>query len=206
MWSLKAAAASIALYSPGLSLPLAILAALDLQTKRGGDEAASTTSEEFVDNLWLIVAKWMRDTRTFPVLSYDNNKIQAAVDITRLEYAQGQEGKPVIRLIPALNKVDLPTYSPDMNRVIEHVFGDVKQRVRTVIYGAQRDFTKPAVLQDEVKKAFNALTPGAVRKDVYGLPVLWQVLSTAEGATFQDSQGHIHVGTGGDYPPCHYTR
>jgi hypothetical protein len=185
---------------------LPILAALDLQTKRGGNEAASTTSEEFVDNLWMIIAQWVRDTHTQPVLSYDNNKIQAAVDVSHLEYAQGQEGKPVIRLNPALNKVDLPTYSPDMNRIIEHVFGDVKQRVRSVIYGAQRDFTKPAVLQDEVKKAFKSLTPGAVKKDVYGLPLLWQILSTAEGATFQDSQGHTHVGTGGDYPPCRYTR
>jgi hypothetical protein len=182
-----------------------ILAALDLQTKRGGNEAASTTAEEFEDNLWMIVAQFVKDTNMWPVLSYDNNKIQLAVDVRHLEYAQGQEGKVVIRLDPAFNKVDLPTYSPDMNRPIEHVFADVKQRVRAAIYGAQRDFTKSAVLQDEVKKAFKALTPGAVQKDVYGLPLLWQVLSTAEGATFPDSQGHTHVGTGGDYPPSRYT-
>jgi hypothetical protein len=36
-------------------------------------------------------------------------------------------------LSQVLNKVDLPTYSPDMNRAIEHVFGDVKERVRVAV-------------------------------------------------------------------------
>ena len=70
----------------------------------------------------------------WPVLSYDNVKIQKAVDVTHIEYAQGEEGKEVFSLSQDFNKVDLPTYSPDMNRAIEHVFGDVKERVRVAIY------------------------------------------------------------------------
>jgi hypothetical protein len=184
---------------------LPILVALDLQTKAKGEKATSTTAEEFEDNLWMIVDKFKRRTGVWPVLSYDNNKIQVALDVRHIEYAQGQEGKEVFRLDPTLNKVDLPTYSPDMNRAIEHVFAGVKQRVRAAIYKGEKDFTKSSVLQSVVHEKFTTLPEGAVRKDVYGLPLLWRVLSTAEGDDFEDPPGTKHVGTAGGYPPCRYT-
>jgi hypothetical protein len=186
-------------------LPLPILAALDLQTKAKGEKAASTTAEEFEDNMWMIVYAFATRTGVWPVLSYDNNKIQVVLDVRHIEYAQGQEGKEVFRLDPTLNKVDLPTYSPDMNRAIEHVFAGVKQRVRAAIYAGNKDFTKSTVLQSVVHAAFDSLPPGAVRKDVYSLPVLWHVLSAAKGVEFEDPPGTKHVGTGGGYPPCRYT-
>jgi len=107
-----------------------MLLALYLQTKEKGEEAASTTAEEFEDNLWLMmIKKFKTATRVWPLLSYDNVKIQKAVNVSHIQYAQGEEDKEVFSLDQDLNKVDLPTYSPDMNRVIEHVFGDVKQRM-----------------------------------------------------------------------------
>jgi hypothetical protein len=139
------------------------------------------------------------------MLSYDNVKIQRAVNISNLQYAQGQEGKEAISLDKDLNKVDLPTYSPDMNRAIEHVFGIVKPRVRGAIYNAQHDFSKPAELQRVVLSIFNDLPQGSVKADTKGLPLLWHVLSTPEGAVFEDPPGHQHVGTGGGYPPARYT-
>lgn len=181
-----------------------MLTALHLQTKRGGEEAASTTEEEFEDNLYLIVSRFMRDTGAYPLLSYDNVKIQKGVNITKLQYAQGEEGRPVIRLDPAVHKVDLPTYSPDMNRVIEHTFGVVKQRVRVQIYQATRDFSKGAELQKVVRETFKSLTNGSIANDTKGLPLLWRVLSTAEGTTFEQPPKHKHVGTGGGYAPARY--
>lgn len=182
-----------------------MLAALDLQTKRGGEHAESTTSEEFEDNLWLIVNNFRRGTGVWPVMSYDNVKIQKAVNISHLEYAQGEEDKEVFTLDQALNKVDLPTYSPDMNRAIEHVFANVKQRVRVAIYRAEHDFTKGAELQKVVWDTFHHLHRDAVKNDTKGLPLLWRVLSTAAGTEFQYPPRHKHVGTGGAYPPSRYT-
>jgi hypothetical protein len=186
-------------------LPLPILAALLLQTKAKGDIAASTTAEEFEDNLWLIVHDFKQKTQQWPVLSFDNVAIQKAVNVSCLQYAQGEEGKEVITLDKDLNKVDLPTYSPDMNRAIEHVFGNVKPRVRGDIYSAEHDFSKPAELQRMVLKIFKDLPKGSVKADTKGLPLLWRVLSTPEGTVFEDPPGHRHVGTGGGYPPARYT-
>ena len=159
-----------------------------LQTKRGGEPAASTTTEEFEDNLWLIVHKFKQDTGVWPVLSYDNVKIQKAVDVTHIEYAQGEEGKEVFSLSQDFNKVDLPTYSPDMNRAIEHVFGDVKERVRVAIYRGEHDFSKGAELQKVVWDTFHKLKQWAVKNDTKGLPLLWRVLSTAAGVEFEQDQ------------------
>lgn len=179
-------------------------AVLHLQTKGKGDDASSTTEEEFEDNMWLIVTKFIRDTGVYPLLSYDNVKIQKGVNISNLKYAQGQEGKPIIRLSSELHKVDLPTYSPDMNRVIEHTFGVVKQRVRVQIYQGARDFSKGAQLQTAVVQTFDSLKRGSIKNDTKGLPLLWRVLSTAEGATFEQPPHHKHVGTGGGYAPARY--
>lgn len=148
--------------------------------------------------------KFSRDTGVLPLLSYDNVKIQKCVNISHIEYAQGEEGREVYRLDTKLHKVDLPTYSPDMNRVIEHVFGFVKPLVRVEIYQGKRDFSKGAQLQTAVWETFKHLKKGAIKEDTKGLPLLWRVLSTAEGTTFEQPPGHEHVGTGGGYAPARY--
>lgn len=157
-----------------------------------------------MDNLWHIVDKFKKATKLTPLLSYDNVRIQEAVDISLIKYAQGEEDKEVYRLNKTTDKVDLPTYSPDMNRAIEHVFGEVKPRVRVQLYRGVKDFTKGIELQRVVWAEFKHLKKGAVAADVKGLPLLWRVLSTPEGTAFEYPPGHKHVGTGGAYAPARY--
>jgi transposase len=179
-------------------------AALFLQTRDNPKVAKSTTAEEFEDNLWYIVDVFYRKTGAYPLLCYDNASIQKAINVTRIQYAQGLEGKQVYNLSEQLDLVDLPTYSPDMNRVIEHTFAVAKQRVREMIYRGERDYSKGLELQKSVWKVFHSLDPGSIGNDTKGLPLLWRVLSTPEGTSFQYPPWHQHVGTGGGYAPAKY--
>jgi hypothetical protein len=179
-------------------------AALFLQTRDNPKVAKSTTAEEFEDNLWYIVDIFYRKTGAYPLLCYDNASIQKAINVTHIQYAQGLEGKQVYNLSEQLDLVDLPTYSPDMNRVIEHTFAVAKQRVREMIYRGERDYSKGLELQKSVWKVFHSLDPGSIGNDTKGLPLLWRVLSTPEGTSFQYPPWHQHVGTGGGYAPAKY--
>lgn len=188
-----------------------------LQKKGSAEDAKSTTEEEFKDNLYKIVQKFQRKTKQYnrdnnlgseadaPVLCYDNNKIQRIADISTLQY----DNEPDIMLDPATQRVDLPTYSPDMNRPIEHVFGFVKPRVRAHIYERYEHYVSGAAgakdLQAIVIQVFEKeLVPEAVAKDVAGLPLLWHIISTPWGEEYTDARGDIHLGSEGDYPPAHY--
>jgi hypothetical protein len=188
-----------------------------LQKKGTAVDAKSTTSEEFTDNLYKIVQKFEHKTKEYnkandkgdkadaPVLCYDNNKIQRIADISTLEY----DDEPVIKLDPSKQRVHLPTYSPDMNRPIEHIFGFIKPKVRAHIYERYEHYTSSAAgaqeLQSVVVKVFEKeLVAGAVKRDVEGLPLLWHVISTPWGEEYTDDKGDIHLGSEGDYPPAHY--
>lgn len=173
-----------------------------LQKKNTGDVAQGTTEEEFKDNLYHIVHRFQQKTAgTPPILCYDNNKIQAIADISELRF----DNKPVIHVDVAQQKVDLPTYSPDMNRPIEHLFGFIKARVRAQLYKDYAKYIDPKALQAMVFKVFNEqLVKGAVERDVAGLPLLWHIISTPLGSEHTDAEGDIHPGTGGDYPNSQY--
>jgi hypothetical protein len=188
-----------------------------LQKKGTAIDAKSTTSEEFTDNLYKIVEKFERKTQQYnkannkgdkadaPVLCYDNNKIQRIADISTLEY----DDEPVIQLDPSKQRVHIPTYSPDMNRPIEHIFGFIKPKVRAHIYQRYEHYTSDAAgakdLQSIVMQVFEKeLVAGAVERDVKGLPLLWHVISTPWGEEHTDERGDIHLGSGGDYPPAYY--
>lgn len=114
------------------------------------------------------------------------------------------KGKQAYNLSEQLDLVDLPTYSPDLNRVIEHTFAVAKQRVREMIYRGERDYSKGLELQKSVWEVFHSLKPGAIGNDTKGLPLLWRVLSTPEGTSFQYPPGHQHEGTSGGYAPAKY--
>jgi hypothetical protein len=188
-----------------------------LQRKGKADDAKGTTEEEFKDNLYLIVKKFHDKTKQYnideklgdahcdPILCYDNNKIHAIADISTLQY----EDRDPIVLDPAIQKVNLPTYSPDMNRPIEHIFGFVKPRVRAHVYERFEHYVSgpdgAKDLQTVVMHVFeHELRSGAVARDVTGLPLLWHAVSTPWGDDYTDEGGDIHMGSGGDYPPAHY--
>ncbi len=206
------------LYLSNLPLPRCLRRSLPpLQTKGTAEDAKSTTAEEFTDNLYKIVQKFQQKTKEYNkkegkgeeadalVLCYDNIKIQRIADISTLEY----DNEPPIVLDPSKQKVHLPTYSPDMNRPIEHIFGFIKPRVRAHIYERYEHYTSSAAgakdLQTIVMKVFEQeLVPGAVERDVEGLPLLWHIISTPWGDEYTDPHGDIHLGSEGDYPPAHY--
>jgi hypothetical protein len=188
-----------------------------LQKKGTAVDAKSTTEEEFKDNLYQIVKEFHKKTQQYnkdnhlddqhtdPILCYDNNKIQRGADIKELEY----DDEPVIQLDPNSQRVHMPTYSPDMNRPIEHVFGFAKPKIRSHIYELadqlKVDKNSAEQLQGAVFRVFEKeLVPGAVRKDVMGLPLLWHVVSTPWGEEYTDSDGDVHLGCEGDYPPAYY--
>jgi len=171
---------------------------MNLQKQDTADIAKGITSEEFTDNLWLIVNKFHARTRLWPLLSYDNAKVHKGANLAQLKYAQGEEDKQVFRLDNNLHKVDLPTYSPDKNRVIEHVFGDAKQRMRVQIYQGNGDYSKGPELQTAAWEVFHSLKRDAVANDTKSLPLLWRVLSTAEGTEFEFPLGTSMWGQVGD--------
>lgn len=175
---------------------------LPLQRKNTGDAAHGTTSQEFLDNLYWIVHNFQQKTNgQKPILCYDNIKIQKIADIKELKFP----GRPTIQIDVEKQKLHMPTYSPDMNRPIEHIFGYIKPKVRGHLYEDYDKYTHPDQLQQLVFKVFNyELVEGAVKKDVDGLPLLWHVISTPFGEEYTDSDHDIHMGTGGDYPNAQY--
>lgn len=176
-----------------------------LQLKNGSELAQSTTEEEFKDNLYHICKAWYSKTQDPIIFSYDNNKIQAGANISTLHHPDREQAP--ISIDVTTQKLELPTYSPDLNRPIEHVFGCVKTKIRQALYKHAPKYNKGATLQtlvwDEVHAWFKKY-PNSVKEDVGGLPMLWRVLSTPACVTFVDDAGHLHVGSGGDWPMSIY--
>lgn len=169
---------------------------LHLQKKGSGVEAESTTEEEFLDNLWWICSRYKSKTGQLPILIFDNNKIQQTGDVSTLHSEHGSD----IHLDPTVHKPKFPTYSPDLNRPIEHLFGRVKAATRNHLYTRGAEVDTGIKLQRLVHKIIKGMQHDAVKHDVQGLPVLWQVLSTPAGVQFADDRDRLHIGTGGDWP------
>lgn len=168
-----------------------------MQREGSGDEAASTTKEEMTDLLYLACRKFFRKTGRYPYLCYDQNGIQKNIDVTNLTSHHGD----AICLRPE-QKIPQPTHSPDTNRPVEHTFGSGKPRVRNNLYASGVRVTKGEQLRRVVHREFTQGMPaGAVKKDVEGLPLLWEIISTPAGVTWEDEYGEMHVGSGGDWGP-----
>lgn len=65
--------------------------------------------------------------------------------------------------------------------------------------GGKRDFSKAQELQKAVWEVFHSWNKNAVANGSKSLPLLWHVLSTAEGTGFKRPPGHKPVGTAGGY-------
>lgn len=165
--------------------------------------AASTTREEFENNMFHIIKKWHAKAGVdVPFyLSFDNNAIQATAEINTLTHPNTGEQ---IQLAPYGQKLNLPSYSHDLNRPIEHLFGTVKHQIKVQLYEDWAKYKDAKELQALVARIFNHLgdygLDRQVAADVAALPKLWQILSTPAGILFADDEGDVHVGTGGDYP------
>lgn len=157
-----------------------------LQKKNSSDLAQSTTEEEFRHNLYHICRVWQKEVGDDQIiLCYDNNKIQAGADISTLEHPDGEH--PPISIHVEEQRLKLPTYSPDLNRPIEHLFGCVKTKIRQTLYEHYPKYKSGRDLQTLVWDQFHKWCKKhlqSVANDVSGLPMLWQVLSTPFGITF----------------------
>ena len=158
----------------------------------------STTKEEMEALLHIVCTKFQKKTGHWPYLSIDNASIQAHIDVTCLK----REGQPNISM-PAHHNLNIPKYSPDINRSIEHQFGGGKPRVRNECYSLNHQVITGAELRKIVRRQFTTGLPQhSVAKDVAGLTLLWQIISSPAGQEWTDPEsGRLCVGSGGNWGP-----
>lgn len=156
--------------------------------------------------MYHIVKAWRKKTSDPFWLSYDNAKIQATADISVL-YHPHHPGKKkhAIILDPDTCRLEIPPYSHDINRPIEHIFGTMKHKIREALYFEYKKYNTGRKLQTLVWDMFHKHLPNKhVQRDVDGLPYLWRVLSTPYGIRFMDDDGREAIGTGGNWPTYEY--
>jgi hypothetical protein len=79
-----------------------------------------------------------------------------------------------------------PPHSPDMQKVIEHVHGQLDKSMHTWLRKQRktdpRAHITPAACQQEVQAAFNRLKADSILRDVNTLPDTWQAIVAAGGS------------------------
>lgn len=170
-----------------------------LQTKKGKD-AQSTVEAETADNLYLIYQAFKARTDDEPIFQMDNIRIQANIPDDRIDSRYG-----TARLEKG-QRIRIPPYSPDINQVVEHAVGAIKDSVIDQLADESArgvEFSK-ASLQRIVTEAFvkfekGQLRPGLVARNVRKLPYVWKAISLPLGEIFIDDEHHTHHGSGGDW-------
>ena len=169
-------------------LPLA----LHLQTIRGNKKAKGTTKQEFTDIMkkLVVVARQQLakvDPNLKPIFSYDNNKIQKHAKLADMG-------------ITPEERLELPTYSPDMHKVIEHVFAILKGQLQEEMLKNNPPKMDSATAQHMVWLYFmHGISKKSIRADVKSLPVTWHIISTLDGVWAKGPDGKMYRGTGGDW-------
>jgi len=117
-------------------------------------------------------------------------------------------------------KIDLPKYSPDMHKVVEHIFARLKPLVYEEMYRLDHPATAQEV-QGMVRRIFNCEVPDddpdksksallkeqfrkSIEEDSESLVNTYRVIATDAGVMFMDEKGKTHIGVGGDWPPGTY--
>jgi hypothetical protein len=156
-----------------------------------GELADSTTREEFEDVMKELVKTARKELAkkgiTDVKFQYDNNRIQAQANIARMGMA-------------AHEKLHLPTYSPDMNMTIEHVFAQLKKAIMAKLDKLRGKTLTPYAAQSIAISCFGNLDKAAIQRDIESLPLTWRVISTDEGKPVVTSTRKVYAGTGGGYP------
>jgi hypothetical protein len=173
-----------------------VLLLLYLQTKASGyqNPAKGTTTREFQDIMKIFVPDATARMQKYglkPLFSWDNNRIQASASLRAMGLREEQ-------------KVPLPAYSPDMHKVIEHVFAHVKRAVQDAL---KQSRTRPLDADDArqlVEVCFRGATTESIMRDVLSLRETYFVIAHAKGITAVGLDGEQHTGVGGDWPPNRY--
>lgn len=162
-----------------------------LQCKNKPDKVAKgTTVAEFEDNMVKITQQatstWgSRDSK--PFFCYDNAKWQAYAKYSNM----GMSGH---------QRIKIPPHSPDMNKPIEHVFNQIKQKLAERFYKCTEEITAHTV-QEWVRDIFeNEITTESIKKDALSLKKTYLAIKTYKGDEVYHDDGSKVVGTGGDYP------
>lgn len=179
-----------------LSCVCHVLSLLDMQTKasRYTKEAQSTTTEEFQDIMKVLVnytQEAMKDSGFEPMYSWDNNKIQAVANLQVMGITQE-------------DKLPLSKYSPDLHKVIEHAFAQLKNRVRHALLQPCATAMTPAQAQRLVGSCFQSIPTEAIFADVCSLPTTYLVVSGGQGEVKLGADQQYHVCSGGDWPERQY--
>lgn len=165
-----------------------------------GEEDKGCTREEFHKLLCALVSearriKKLRDDEVL-YLSFDNATIHN-LKASHLE------------LPPHTERLALPVYSPDLNKVIEHTWGRFKAHLTDLVF----DFTvqqggkplTPAELRVLVGRALRDVTDrDVIAADVRGLRLTCEAVRHAKDQEFDVEFGGKTVrltGTGGDWAP-----
>lgn len=126
-----------------------------------------------------------------PLFSWDNNKIQKSADLTRMG-------------ITAAEHLPLSTYSPDMHKVIEHAWNQIKFRVQRRLLQLGGAALTAQQAQDMVEEEVRATSCSGILKDVSSLIWTYFVIASEKGVVLKAPDGAYHTGTGGDWPPAQY--
>lgn len=162
-----------------------------MQTTKG-DVAQLIVREEFEDILEQVHLKVLQKIRErgetwTPLYSWDHTNLHESINFQKVGFSAEQ-------------RVDLGVKAPDMHQVIEHVFGDMKRRLHARL---QKESYKVTGRQCQVfaKNIFeNEITAEGIAQNVVGLPLVYQMISTAKGLSFIYNN-KMYVGTGGDWIP-----
>jgi hypothetical protein len=149
------------------------------------------TTEEFEDVIlcmWPGVKKKLQDGGYKAVLSYDNVASQAGAILRSMGLTDAE-------------RVNLPPYSPDMHKIIEHTFHRLKDEVYKHCYAFGTEISATE-LQSIVRAAFAVVASReTIRADSCSLVDTYRCIATPKDQEWIDRKGHRHLGSGGDWPP-----
>jgi hypothetical protein len=151
------------------------------------EAAKDLTKEEFRDKLrrmmwhleYQLQSKGSSIEAFRPLLSFDHNGAQEYAD---LEYKAGL-------LPPGLETTNLrrlfwplPRYSPDCHRVIEHVFGQMSNKLHMALLDPATSLTDSQSIAAWWVQQFQQLSPSSINKDVQGLPDVYKYIAEHDGS------------------------
>ena len=143
-----------------------------MQTKKGV-AARGPTAEEFLH-----------------VMEYFQEKAKAVTSDPEFKQSFNQranlkfsyDNPPIHRNLPlpCIDRVPLPPRSPDMHKVIEHIFGILTGKMNESL---ARDAQLKGVVKykAELERLFFSISPKSVNKDVLSLPSTYKEIVAAQG-------------------------
>ena len=78
-----------------------------------------------------------------------------------------------------------PAHSPDCNKPIEHVHGQLDAKMKSWLVELRQQqpnaHPTPQQCKDQLRAFFNSLTPASINADVATLPATWQAIVNNDG-------------------------